>query len=94
MMSFHAWIGRAKSALFAPRQKRPPSAGGGVADRKDFGWLIFGGSLLSFWAGWVNAFTLIATQITVSHVTGSTTKAGIALANDNDVYLALASGIW
>ena len=87
------WWGRLKFMLFGRKEPKDPTVTG-VAARKDFGWLILGGSLLCFIAGWVNAFTLLAARATVTHVTGSTTKAGMALSEGDGNYLGYAFGIW
>lgn len=78
--------------LFGSKGKDPNASG--VSARKDFGWLILGGSILCFIAGWVNAFTIIAAKATVSHVTGSTTKAGMAMVTGDDDFLLFAFGVW
>jgi hypothetical protein len=90
-LTWERWWGRARHLLFGPKKDADPT---GVAARKDFGWLILGGSILCFVAGWVNAFAIIVAHSTVSHVTGSTTKAGMALADGDGAFIAFAFGIW
>ena len=87
------WLGRAKMVLFGHKKPREAS-GNAVADRKDFGWLIVGGSVLCYVAGWVNAFAIMAAKATVTHVTGNTTKAGMSFASGDMVYLIFAFGLW
>lgn len=76
----------------SPDAKKPP--GTGVADRKDFPWLIVGGTLMSFSAGWVNAFTIISTGFGVTHVTGTATKIGINMARQKTELLGYGFGLW
>lgn len=59
----------------APQPKRPLHE----RNPREFCAIVIGGCLLSFNAGFVNAVTLIISGFTVSHVTGSTTKAAILL---------------
>ena len=90
-LSWDMWWGRARHLCFGPKKEPNPT---GVEARKDFGWLVLGGSLLCFVAGWVNAFAIIAASSTVSHMTGSTTKAGMALVEADGGYIAFAFMIW
>lgn len=90
-LTWDMWWGRARHLLFGPKKDPNPT---GVAARKDFGWLVLGGSLLCFVSGWVNAFAIIEAASTVSHVTGSTTKAGMALAEADGAYIGFAFMIW
>lgn len=68
MRPFEEWVGRAKHNFFKHKTKDPNSTG--VSARPDFHWLILLGSALSFSAGWINAFTFLAANVGVSHVTG------------------------
>jgi hypothetical protein len=58
-----------------------PKPNGPLHERnpREFIAIVVGGSLLSFNAGFINAITLLISGFTVSHVTGSTTKAAIRL---------------
>lgn len=51
-----------------------------MRDRKDFKYIVVGGSLLSLNAGFINAvFLLSAMQLAVAHVTGLVAKASVDL---------------
>lgn len=90
-LTWDMWWGRVRHLCFGSKKEPNPTS---VEARKDFGWLVLGGSLLCFVAGWVNAFAIIAASSTVSHVTGSTTKAGMALVEADAGYTAFAFMIW
>lgn len=91
-LTFDDWLKRAINVLQGGKTTMKETAG--VAARKDFGWLVLGGSILCFIAGWVNAFSIIAAHATVTHVTGSTTNAGMAMVSGDGDYVLYAFGIW
>lgn len=64
------YAGRVKHVIFHRAGEKDHTKGSGVSGRPDFPYLILLGSLLSFSAGWVNAFTYLAANAGVSHVTG------------------------
>lgn len=93
-LTFDDWLKRATNVLQGGKTTLTMGETAGVAARKDFGWLVLGGSILCFIAGWVNAFSIIAAHATVSHVTGSTTNAGMAMVRGDGDYVLYAFGIW
>jgi uncharacterized membrane protein YoaK (UPF0700 family) len=67
-------------------------------NRKDFKYIVIGGSLLSLNAAFVNAvFLLSSMQVTVAHVTGTVSKASIDLSKglwkDAAVVLGMAYAV-
>jgi uncharacterized membrane protein YoaK (UPF0700 family) len=60
--------------------KNEPTGEIPVYERPDFYYIVFGGAILSMWAGYINVIFIIHLAFTVSHNTGTTSKMAMHLA--------------
>jgi len=61
----------------APKRKRDLP----VHERPDFWLMILAGCLMAFQAGFINVISILKVNITISHITGNSSKLGISIAS-------------